>query len=226
MINREFLNKHYSDILLSNMDRILSGGTIDDGLINAAEDKRMSLVLLIRISSDISLRIEDTIRELKKIEPDMYYYPPADFHITVMDILKGELNRNLPDNLDSYAECIKECLNQTAPFNIEFDGLTASDGAVMVRGYYDEGLAGLRKLLRETFRNNNLELQERYETVSSHITIARVKEKLSNPKGLLSYIDAEHYYGVMKVESMELCFHNWYDTVRRQGTVFLLYSGI
>ena len=57
-----------------------------------------------------------------------------------------------------------------------------------------------------------LALEERYETVSSHITIARIPEKLKNPKELISYIKNEHLFGTMKVSSFEFSFHNWYDT--------------
>ena len=212
MIDRDFLDRHYLNILIPNRDKILAGGTVDERLVDAVNDNRMSLVLLIRISPSVSENIVKSIEELKGIEPSMYYYPPEDFHITVMDILKGELYRKIPENLDSYAKAIKECSRQISPFTIEFDGLTASDGAVMVKGYYDNQLQIFRQMLRDSFKKNNLELQERYETVSSHISIARVKEKLSNPEGLLDYVSASHYFGKMQVENIELSFHNWYDT--------------
>lgn len=215
MITRDYLETHYSNILLPNKNAILSGGVIDGNLINAAADNRWSLVLLLRISPDISDRIEETIEELKVIEPNQYYYPKQDFHITVMDILKGELNRSIPENIDSYRKCIEDCVSKISPFSIEFDGLTASNGAVMVKGFYDEELQCFREQLRKSFRESNLELQERYETISSHITIARFMNKLENPKELLSYVEKEHYFGKMKVDSIEFAFHNWYDTRKK-----------
>ena len=178
MINKEFLQTHYNNILLKNKEKINQGGVKDDLLSNAQNDKRMSMVLLIRINPDISNNIQNAINKLKELEPDsIYYYPPSDFHITVIDLLKGELDRKIPDNINDYINCINECAKEIKPFEIEFDGLTASDNAVLVKGFYDNELQKFRELLRENLIKNNLKLEERYKTISSHITIARLKNK-------------------------------------------------
>ena len=67
------------------------------------------------------------------------------------------------------------------------------------------------------FGTNNLKLEERYKTISVHITIARIKDKLKNPEKYISFIENEKdtNFGKMKVESMELIFHNWYDTKKQ-----------
>ena len=218
MINKEFLQEHYNSILLKNKDKLKQGGIKDDLLSNVLKDKRMSMVLLIRINPDISNNIQNAINNLKEIEPDsMYYYPSTDFHITVIDILKGELGRNIPENINDYINCIKECTKQIKPFEIEFDGLTASDNAILVKGFYDNELQKFRELLRENLEKNKLKLEERYKTISSHITIARIKNKLNNPEKLIELVEKNknYYFGKMKVESLELCFHNWYDTQKQ-----------
>ena len=216
MINKEFLQTHYNNILLKNKEKINQGGVKDDLLSNAQNDKRMSMVLLIRINPDISNNIQNAINKLKELEPDsMYYYPPSDFHITVIDLLKGELDRKIPDNINDYINCINECAKEIKPFEIEFDGLTASDNAVLVKGFYDNELQKFRELLRENLIKNNLKLEERYKTISSHITIARLKNKLNNPEKFISFVEQKNYFGKMKVESIELCYHNWYDTQKQ-----------
>ena len=213
MISKDFLKGHYNNILLKNKEQILLGGIKDDFLSNVKDDNRMSLCLLIRIAPDITKKIEKCINELKEIESDsMYYYPSSDFHITVMDILKGELGRKIPGNINEYITCINECAQNIKTFNIEFDGLTASNNAIMVRGFYDNELQIFRELLRDNFEKRNLKLEERYKTISSHITIARTKDKLKNPEKIINYINNDTYFGKMKVENMELTFHNWYDT--------------
>ena len=216
MINKEFLQTHYNNILLKNKEKINQGGVKDDLLSNAQNDKRMSMVLLIRINPDISNNIQNAINKLKELEPDsMYYYPPSDFHITVIDLLKGELDRKIPDNINDYINCINECAKEIKPFEIEFDGLTASGNAVLVKGFYDNELQKFRELLRENLIKNNLKLEERYKTISSHITIARLKNKLNNPEKFISFVEQKNYFGKMKVESIELCYHNWYDTQKQ-----------
>ena len=146
-MERSFLDNHYDSILAANREKILTGGAGDVFLENALADNRMSLVVLIRISLDTAEKIKSCIDDLKGIEPNLYYYPAEDFHITVMDVLKGEEGRRIPPNITEYIRCIEECSKGISPFKIEFDGLTASDNAIMVRGYYDDQLMVFRQKL-------------------------------------------------------------------------------
>ena len=223
MITKEKLKEHYNNIFIKNKEKIKQGGVKDNFLSNVQNDNRMSLVLLIRISPNISKNIEKCINDLKEIEPDnIYFYPSSDFHITVIDILKGEEGRKIPENINEYINCINECIKQIKPFEIEFDGLTASDNAILVKGFYDNELQIFRELLRENIIKNNLKFEEGYKTISSHITIARNKDKLKNPEKIISFIENEYYLGKMKVNSMELSFHNWYDTKKQVISVINL----
>ncbi len=211
-MNKAFLKDHYDAILANNREKIMSGGCGDAFIENVSSDNRMALVVLIRISPETSDRINTCIAGLKEIEPDLYFYPAGDLHITVMDILKGEEGRRIPQNIEDYIQCIEECSRPISPFDITFDGLTASDNAVMVRGYYDDELMIFRQNLREMFKKRGLLLEERYETVSSHITIARLHDRYRDPERLLNYIEKPRLFGTMTVSEMELSFHNWYDT--------------
>ncbi|MCR5343665.1 MAG: 2'-5' RNA ligase family protein [Butyrivibrio sp.] len=211
-MDRNLLENHYKRILTDNKERFLEGGVGDAFLSNAKNDNRMALVVLIRITSEIAGKINKCISELHDIEPDLYYYPCEDFHITVMDILRGEEGRELPHNLDDYIKCIRECCSEIDPFKITFDGLVASDNAIMVKGYYDEQLLRFRESLRNSLAVNGLSLEERYKTISSHITISRLYDKYKNPTKLMDYIEKPHSFGTMTVKNMEISFHNWYDT--------------
>ena len=228
-MKRSFLDNHYDSILTANREKILAGGNGDAFLGNALTDNRMALVVLIRIPLDIAEKINSCIDDLKGIEPNLYYYPAKDFHITVMDILKGEEGRRIPPNIIEYIHCIEECSKDISPFLTRFDGLTASDNAIMVRGYYDDQLMVFRQNLRDmlkqrdqlmVFRQNlrdmlkqrGLSLEERYKTISSHITIARLHSKFQNPEKLLDFIEKPRSFGTMTVSKMEISFHNWYDT--------------
>ena len=211
-MERSFLDNHYDSILAANKEKILAGGMGDALLEKAPEDSRMSLVVLIRISSEVAEKINSCIDDLKRIEPNLYYYPAKDFHITVMDVLKGEEGREIPPNITEYIRCIEECGKGITPFKIEFDGLTASDNAILVRGYYDEQLMVFRIKLRDMLKQKGLSLEERYKTISSHVTIARLHRKYQNTEKLLDYIEKPRSFGTMTVSNMEISFHNWYDT--------------
>ena len=118
----------------------------------------------------------------------------------------------MPPNIIVYIHCIEECSKDISPFKIEFDGLTASDNAIMVRGYYDDQLMVFRQKLRDMLKQRGLSLEERYKTISSHVTIARLLSKYQNPEKLLDYIEKPRSFGNMTVSNMEISFHNWYDT--------------
>ncbi len=212
---KEKLKELYDiNIYEKNKQKIISGGIGDNFLKNAKKDNRMSLVLLIRISPEISTKIEKCISEFKQIEPNLYYYPKEDFHITVIDILKGIEGRTIPKNLNEYIECIKKCISEIKPFKIEFNGLTASDNAVMVKGFYEYELQKFREAFRKALKDKGLTLEERYETISSHVTIMRIPDKLENPNDFSKFIEheQERMFGIMNINSFELSFHNWYDT--------------
>lgn len=70
----------------------------------------------------------------------MYIYPKEDFHITVLDILRGIQGREIPENIDAYVKCIAECAEKISSFYIDFTGMTTSDNAGLVCGYYEYGL--------------------------------------------------------------------------------------
>ena len=82
-MDRSFLDNHYDSILAANREKILAGGTSDPLLENALTDSRMSLVVLIRISTDAAERINCCIDDLKGIEPNLYYYPAKDACLVV-----------------------------------------------------------------------------------------------------------------------------------------------
>ena len=218
------LDEHYNNILANNKDVILAGGHGDAFLANAKHDNRMALVILIRINSDIKQSINKCISALKIIEPDLYFYPDTNLHITVMDILKGEDGRKIPDNIDDYLTCIEQCLKNINAFNIVFNGLTLSDNAIMVKGYYENTLQIFRENLRYSLKNNNLINEERYKTISSHITIARLKNKYKNGIELIKFIQSYELCKTMKVNSFEVCLHNWYDTRKEIITTYKLWS--
>ena len=213
-MDRAFLDNHYDSILTANKGKILAGGNGDAFLEKALTDNRMALVVLIRISLDVAEKINRCIEDLKRIEPSLYYYPAKDFHITVMDVLKGEEERKIPSNITEYIRCVEECSKDISPFKIKFDGLTASDNAIMVRGYYDDQLMVFRQKLRGMLKQRGLSLEERYRTISSHVTIARLHSKYQNPEKLLDYLEKPRLFGTMTVSSMEISFHNWYDTTK------------
>ncbi len=212
VIDRNFLEDHYNSILDRSLDVILKGGNGDIYHTDLVDNRIRALVLLIRLEPNIADNIDCCIQKLKAIEPQMYYYPKTDFHLTLLDLLKGEVDRRIPDNIEDYIEIIGNSLDGIKPFEITFEGLCASENAVMVKGYYGKELYNLREKLRNDLPLHGLKLDERYRTVSSHITIARLTGIYQNPSNFLSFIHEPYKFGTQKVSSIELTFHSWCDS--------------
>lgn len=212
LYHEAILKEHYDHILEQNKEILLNGGHGDSFLLSPETDARMAVALLIRAKGEASEKITDYLQEMKKAEPELYYYPPQDFHVTVLDILRGKPYRTLPENIGDYITCIQECADKVKSFCIDFKGVTASDNAVLACGYYEYGLEEIRQSVRKALSKNNLILEERYQTISAHITVARIPQRLENQEQFLKHIKKEIRFGKMEVDSLELTFHNWYDS--------------
>lgn len=220
--NEELLQQNYNRIWDSNKEILLKGGKGDSFLQSSEKDTRMAIALLIRIKGEVSHKISEYIQKLKGIDSSLYYYPQQDFHITVLDILRGEPDRKIPENIESYVSCIQKCVEKISPFFIKFKGTTASDNCVLVCGYYEYGMEEVRQTIREALAENKLDLEERYKTFSSHITVARIIDKIRNVDAVLPNLKNDIEFGCMKVDSLELSFHNWYDSQKTKIAEFKL----
>lgn len=211
------LTEHYNQLYTTSSGTISAGKyTIDTELKNES-DSRFGITLLIRPNDEIKANIQDFINELKKAEPDQYYYPDSDIHITVMSIISCStaftLNQISPSE---YIEIICRSLVDVDKIKIHYKGVTASPSAIMVQGFpSDETLNNLRNRLRENFRNTNLQqsIDSRYAISTAHSTVMRFQEKLHNPKKLMEITEKfrDYDFGEFDVKSIELVYNDWYQ---------------
>lgn len=182
----------------------------------------MSVSLIIRLNNVTASRIDNYTSRIRSIEPQLYYYPKSDMHITVLDILKGMPHRKIPQNIDDYIQIINKCVQSSNAFSIEFSGMTASDNAALVCGYYEYELERLRCNIRSGLSENGLTLEERYKTFSAHTTVIRTPKKLLYPNKYIRQIEQAPGFGAMLVSSLELVYHNWYDSKKTSLAQFEL----
>ena len=199
------------------------GERVDPWLRHPKQDTRMGITLLIRVSGEVQAPILEMERALAAVEPHQYYYPASDFHITVLDLLAATPGFVCTDALtEDYDRILTRALPLFKPFSISFRGMIPSESAILVKGYYDDTLMRIRQEVRRALRDEGLPLQERYETISCHVTIARFAGPLRDRIGLLRVLqeNAEHVVGDFSVRDLELVCHNWYDS---QKTVLRAY---
>lgn len=211
------LTEHYSQLYKTSSEIISAGKYSIDSELKNESDSRFGITLLIRPNDEIKANIQAFINELKKAEPEQYFYPDSDIHITVMSIIScsGDftLNQISPNE---YIEVICRSLVDVEKIKIHFKGVTASPSAIMIQGFpSDETLNNLRNRLRENFKNSGLQqsIDSRYSILTAHSTVMRFQEKLTDPKKLIEIAEKfrDYDFGEFEVKNLELVYNDWYQ---------------
>ncbi len=211
------LKEHYDQLYIDSIKKISSNNYQIDQDIDSKTDQRFGITLLIRPNETVKNNIQNLLDQLKLIEPNQYYYPNSDIHITVMSIISCYQNFSLNQiNTDNYIAVVQECLNDISSFEIEFKGITASPSCLMIQGFMiDNTLNLIREKLRSSFKSTNLEqsIDKRYSIQTAHSTIFRIKNGLSNQQEFLKFIEANRNtdFGKFTVNELELVYNDWYQ---------------
>ena len=187
-----------------------------DPLIDNKSDFRRGLTLLIRPDQKTKKNISIFLNELKDVDPNQYYYPPSDFHITVMSIISCYQGFNLDMvSIDKYLKIIEKSIKNILNEKIVFKGITASGSCMMLKGFPETGaLNQLRDNLRQKFGASDLmnSIDSRYKINAAHLTVMRFK---NNPKNLTRLLKSlEKYrdvnFGEFEVKKFDFVFNDWY----------------
>ncbi len=216
MTDTELVN-HYNRLFEESIKEIEGGNYQIDSLIDSASDDRFGLTLLIRPSDNVKDEIQKFIGELKSMEPDQYYYPYPDIHLTVISIITCYNGFKLENiSVPNYIDLIKKSLENKTSFEIDFNGVTASPSCVMIRGFASDGTLNLiRDDLRERFARSNLQqsIDGRYRIQTAHSTVVRFSRRLSNKDKFLKILDKYRNYnfGSFTAGTLELVYNDWYQ---------------
>lgn len=219
------LIEHYNELYKTSSEIILEGKYLLDSELKNESDSRFGITLLIRPNEEIKANIDTFIKELKKTEPEQYFYPDSDIHITVMSIISCSSDFNLNQiSPNEYIEIICRSLVDVEKVQVHCKGITASPSALMIQGFpSDDTLNNLRNRLRENFKNSGLQqsIDHRYMLSTAHSTIMRFKEKLNDPKKLIETADKfrDFDFGTFEVKNLELVYNDWYQ---RKNTTRIL----
>lgn len=216
------LTEHYNQLYKTSFEAISTGKYGVDTNLKNESDSRFGITLLIRPSEEIIGNIKVLIDELKKAEPEQYFYPDSDIHITVMSIISCSEDFKLSQiSPNDYIEIISKSLIEVDKISIHFKGITASSSALMIQGFpTDETLNNFRNKLRENFKNSGLQqsIDSRYTIATAHSTIMRFQEKLHNTEKLLQTAEKfrDYDFGELNVKRLELVYNDWYQ--RKENT--------
>lgn len=199
--------------------------SIDPYLLHMEQDKRRGLVLLVNVHGQIAGNLSKVEKEIKAIEPQQYYYPDTDLHVTIIDLISASIEFTRDEAvINKSIKIIENAIIGIKPFEIQFKGIIVSNGAILVKGYYSEELPQLRGKLRKIAIERDFDLKERYQSISAHTTIGRFMTKISNNGQFLERIREYHDFeiGTIRVNELELVIHDWYNSQKEEIKKFIL----
>jgi 2'-5' RNA ligase len=219
------LQAHYDDMRRTAFGKLAHGEATLDMLLDSAHDTRRGITLLARPPARITSLIEELLADFQQLEPDQYYYPSSDIHLTILSIISCYQGFTLDAiNPEEYQQAISTILQHIPPFRIRFTGLTASPGGIIVQGFpEDTGLQYLREQIRRYFLASNLQqsIDQRYSIQTAHSTVIRFRKKLVDPARLLQTIERYERFtiGLFEINILELVYNDWYQ--RQEHTLLL-----
>lgn len=221
------LHTHYEKMYLDARDKIAAERYTLDELIDSRTDKRFGLTLVARPLKPVLDEIFSFQEAAKLLEPEQYFYPAEDVHLTVLSVVSCFDGFSLDGiTVNHYVDVIHKCTAHSGAFNIDFTGITASPGAVMLRGIpAGDALNGLRDVLRKEFKSSGLfhTIDKRYTIFTAHSTVLRFRKPLRDIQKFLLLLEKfrNHSFGAFHVAQADLVFNDWYQ---RTGAGKLLHS--
>lgn len=211
------LKKHYDILYKESIEKMVADTYQIEHQIDSPSDHRFGLTLIIRPDSPIKNKIRIFLDELKAIDPDQYYYPDSDIHLTVLSIISCYDNFDLNSiHVADYVAIIEKSLAGIKDMEINFQGITASPSAIMLQGFpATNALDDWRNNLRANFKESALEqsIDKRYAIQTAHCTLARFRKPIENKEKLLATLEKYRNFdfGNFKAKSCFLVYNDWYQ---------------
>lgn len=211
------LTAHYEQLWQKSLSQFEQGIYEQDTLIDDRTDKRYGITLLARPDKKVKDSIQNFLSHVKEVEPDQYYYPASDIHITIMSIISCHEGFHLDMiRTEDYENVIQQAIRGCRKFEMTFKGITASPSCVMLQGFpVDDTLNDIRNSLRTHFRKSDLQqsIDKRYIIQTAHSTVVRFRNPLNNIDALISVLKEyrNHHFGSFEVKNLELVYNDWYQ---------------
>ena len=211
------LKEHYNHLYINAIEKIKNNHYTIDYQIDSVPDNRLGITVIIEPPLEVKNKIQGFIDELKKSNPNQYYYPNSGIHITVLSIISCYEGFDLKTiSIPEYVKNIQKSIEDINDFEIHFQGITASSSAVMIQGFTNtNSLNQLRNNLRTNFKQSGLQqsIDARYIIKTAHSTVMRFREKIIDKETLLETLEKYRSsdFGKFKVEKIEFVQNDWYQ---------------
>ena len=213
----ERLRKRYDQLWSGAIGRIRAGEIQIDPVLQArTPDRRRGLTLIGRPSPGVRQSVSAFLRELRRLEPDQYYYTASEFHITVLSLFTATVDfKPFFARRELYVAAVDAALRDVLPIPITFEGVTASRGTVMIQGFFEgDKLNELRNALRRWLRLGGLAkgLDQRYRLQTAHMTTVRFRAALRDSPRFATALENVHgrFFGTTTLRDFYLAESDWY----------------
>ncbi|HEY8399157.1 MAG TPA: hypothetical protein VIK80_14535 [Flavihumibacter sp.] len=211
------LDLFYEQLFKEGIQTLKADEYTTDPYLLAGKDHRFGITLLLRPDRAIRQEIQSFFHPFIQTDPNQYYYPHTDIHVTILSIISCYEGFRL-SQIDprKYIRAIQQCVDQTQPFDIIYRGITLSADAVMVRGHLaDDSLNQFRNCLRAQIKNSELadSIDKRYAIFTAHSTVIRYQYPLHNKDRWIELLEEHenHDFGRQTVREVELVYNDWYQ---------------
>ncbi|MEI8619376.1 hypothetical protein P4S66_00230 [Pseudoalteromonas sp. B129b] len=213
------LKNLYSQMWIDSIDKFKNNDCEIDPLINDPTDMRRGITALSYFDSSVGSKISNFLKELQAIEPEQYYYPKSELHLTILSIISCTTGFKLSNiDVEAYSYIFKEAIKNIDGFKVHYKGITVSPSCILIQGFPDsERLSYLRDSLRVSFKKSKLKstIDSRYKITTAHTTAVRCMTPFKNSDNLMKVLSKykEYDFGTLEVNSLELVFNNWYQNL-------------
>ena len=219
------LQAHY-DAMWADAFAPISAGAVDvDPTLAPGADARRGLTLIALPGAALAAQCQRVLDRLCGAEPDQFRYPSTDLHVTILSLVTVAVD-SAPQlaRLDDYRAAVRAALGACPTWEIAFDGITLSRGAVMARGMpHGPALETLRVRLRTELHARGLgaSLDRRYRLVTAHATLLRFVAPLREPARFAALLAGlrDVPLGSMRVDTLALVINDWCMSGRSRSLV-------
>ncbi|WP_156895603.1 2'-5' RNA ligase family protein [Massilia putida] len=210
------LRAHYDAMWERAWPAVALGDVDCDTHLGGGLDPRRGMTLIARPDPALAARLEHVQDRLAGADPRQYRQPRADLHVTILSLFT--VTEDYAPHLArraGYTAAVRAAVDGLPAFDIDFDGITISRGAVLARGFPRDGtLELLRTRLRDALRARGLDgmLDQRYRLVTAHSTLLRFIAPPAGPARFAAVLAELRGMplGTMHVDTPQLVVNDWY----------------
>jgi 2'-5' RNA ligase len=195
--------------------------SLDAWALDKGRDARRGVTLLARPSPPVAERLAALLDALRTLEPEQYYQPHGDLHLTVLSLFTATVD-HAPylAHVDDYDAAVRKAVAGETSFTIDVRGMTLSPAAVLAQGFPRDGtVARIRGRLRAALAARGLggALDGRYRLETAHLTLVRFAAPLRAPARFVDALAAmrTEAFGTTTVAELELVLGDWYQSSER-----------